>query len=80
VPLCLHLCIIPLVMCPGFWVGDIIGTCTMVSVPPMCTQAFFWNLASRPFALGRKRDGGDLIAFLVRLIVVVPLAATILNV
>ena len=44
VPLCLHLCIIPLVMCPGFWIGDIIGTCTMVSVPPMCTQAFFWNL------------------------------------
>jgi len=44
VPLCLHLCIIPLVMCPGFWIGDIIGTCTMVSVPPMCTQAFYWNL------------------------------------
>lgn len=48
VPLCLHLCIIPLVMCPGFWIGDIIGTCTMVSVPPMCTQAFFWNLFRLP--------------------------------
>ena len=90
VPLCLHLCIMPLAMCPGthslpsgccpgrgskcpgrhstlanaparvplwtqtmhlrimpcagFWIGDIIGSCTMVSVPPMCTQAFFWNL------------------------------------
>ena len=66
VPLCLHLCIIPLVTCPGFWIGDIIGaldtlfvafhvhstyafrgTCTMVSVPPMCTQAFYWNLVHR---------------------------------
>jgi len=44
VPLCLHLCIIPLVMCPGFWIGDVLGTCAMVSVPPMCTQAFYWNL------------------------------------
>lgn len=44
VPLCLHLCIIPLVTCPGFWINDVIGTCTMVSVPPMCTQAFYWNL------------------------------------
>ena len=46
VPLCLHLCIIPLVTCPGFWINDVIGTCTMVSVPPMCTQAFYWNLVS----------------------------------
>lgn len=44
VPLCLHLCVIPLVTCPGFWINDIIGTCAMVSVPPMCTQAFYWNL------------------------------------
>ena len=48
VPLCLHLCILPLVMCPGFWVGDIIGTCQFVSVPPLCTQAFFWNLWRLP--------------------------------
>merc|ERR1719436_1263633 len=41
-PMCLHLCILPLVMCPGFWIGDIIGPCSMVSLPPMCTQAFFW--------------------------------------
>merc|ERR1712037_505725 len=41
VPMCLHLCVVPLVSCPGFWIGDIIGTCTMVSVPPLCTQAFF---------------------------------------
>merc|ERR1712187_135490 len=44
VPLCLHLCILPLVLCPGFWIGDISGTCSFVSVPPMCTQAFFWNV------------------------------------
>merc|ERR1719433_1046356 len=48
VPMCLHLCIIPLVTCPGFWIGDIVGSCSMVSVPPMCTQAFFWNLFHLP--------------------------------
>jgi len=48
VPMCLHLCIMPLVMCPGLWVEDIIGTCSMVSVPPMCTQAFFLNLWRLP--------------------------------
>merc|ERR1711972_476143 len=47
-PMCLHLCVIPLVMCPGFWINDIIGTCTMVSVPPMCTQAFFWMVSMVP--------------------------------
>lgn len=47
VPLCLHLCILPLVACPGFWIGDIAGPCSMVSVPPMCTQAFYWNAAGR---------------------------------
>merc|ERR1719181_666861 len=35
-------------MCPGFWIGDIIGTCSMVSVPPMCTQAFYMNLFRLP--------------------------------
>lgn len=48
VPMCLHLCIIPLVTCPGFWIGDIIGSCTLVSVPPMCTQAFYWNVFRLP--------------------------------
>merc|ERR1712050_237789 len=40
-PMCLHLCVMPLVMCPGFWINDITGPCSMVSVPPACTQAFF---------------------------------------
>mmetsp|Transcript_18987 Transcript_18987/g.60374 ORF Transcript_18987/g.60374 Transcript_18987/m.60374 type:complete len:320 (-) Transcript_18987:113-1072(-) len=48
VPMCLHLCIFPLVMCPGFWVNDILGPCSMVSIPPMCTQAVFWNLFKLP--------------------------------
>jgi len=48
VPMCLHLCVMPLVMCPGFWIGDIIGTCTMVSVPPMCTNAFYSNMFRLP--------------------------------
>jgi len=48
VPTCLHLCIVPLVMCPGFWIGDVIGPCQMISVPPSCTQAFYWNLWQLP--------------------------------
>jgi len=48
VPTCLHLCIMPLLMCPGFWIGDVIGPCQLISVPPMCTQAFFWNLWRLP--------------------------------
>lgn len=48
VPLCLHLCILPLIMCPGFWLGDIVGSCSFVSVPPVCSQAFFFNLWRLP--------------------------------
>lgn len=48
VPVCLHLCIMPLVMCPGFWVNDLVGQCSMVSVPPMCTQAFYFNMWRLP--------------------------------
>jgi len=48
VPMCLHLCVLPLVLCPGFWIGDIIGQCEMVAPPPMCTQAFFWNYGLLP--------------------------------
>mmetsp|Transcript_57224 Transcript_57224/g.177592 ORF Transcript_57224/g.177592 Transcript_57224/m.177592 type:complete len:420 (+) Transcript_57224:78-1337(+) len=48
VPMCMHLCIFPLVMCPGFWVNDIIGPCSMVSVPPSCTQAVYWNMFALP--------------------------------
>ena len=46
--MCLHLCILPLIACPGFWIGDLLGSCSMVSVPPMCTQAFYWNLFNLP--------------------------------
>ena len=48
VQMCLHMCILPLVMCPGFWMEDLIGNCSMVSVPPMCTQASFGNLWRLP--------------------------------
>jgi len=48
VPMCLHMCIMPLVMCPGFWMGDLLGSCSLVSLPPMCTQAVFWNLWRLP--------------------------------
>merc|ERR1719272_248918 len=47
-PMCLHLCILPLVTCPGFWIGDVAGPCSMVSVPPMCAQAFYWNVHRLP--------------------------------
>merc|ERR1712014_53807 len=48
VPMCFHLCILPLVLCPGFWMDDVAGVCSMVSVPPMCTMATFWNLWRAP--------------------------------
>jgi len=48
VPVCLHLCVLPLVLCPGFWVDDVFGSCEFVSVPPMCTMGFFWNLWKVP--------------------------------
>lgn len=48
VPPCLHMCILPLVMCPGFWIGDVQGPCQATALPPMCTQAFFWNLWRLP--------------------------------
>jgi len=48
VPMCFHLCIVPLIACPGFWIGDIIGQCTMVAVPPMCSQAVYWNVWRLP--------------------------------
>merc|ERR1711904_16784 len=48
VPMCLHLCVLPLVLCPGFWIGDIIGQCQTIALPPQCTQAFFWNMGLLP--------------------------------
>ena len=48
VPMCLHMCILPLVMCPGFWMDDLIGSCSAVSVPPLCTQASFTNVWRLP--------------------------------
>jgi hypothetical protein len=48
VPMCLHLCVLPLVACPGFWMEDLMGSCSMVSVPPMCTQAYFFNMWKLP--------------------------------
>ena len=46
VPVCLHMCVLPLVMCPGLWVGDLLDSCSTVSVPPLCSQATF-NTAKR---------------------------------
>eukprot|EP00929_Paragymnodinium_shiwhaense_P103912 TRINITY_DN67763_c0_g1_i1.p1 TRINITY_DN67763_c0_g1~~TRINITY_DN67763_c0_g1_i1.p1 ORF type:complete len:353 (+),score=55.01 TRINITY_DN67763_c0_g1_i1:247-1305(+) len=48
VPICMHLCLLPLVACPGFWIDDIAGSCQFVSVPPVCTQAFYWNMWRLP--------------------------------
>ena len=48
VPVCLHMCVLPLVMCPGFWLGDLLDSCSTVSVPPMCTQASFANTWRMP--------------------------------
>lgn len=59
-PMCLHMCVLPLVTCPGFWVDDIIGPCTMVSLPPVCAQAFFWMKWKIPPQLA---DNDDVHAF-----------------
>merc|ERR1719240_1201238 len=48
VPMCLHMCILPLVACPGLWITDIIGQCSMVSVPPMCSQALYTTTEKAP--------------------------------
>ncbi|CAK0810185.1 unnamed protein product, partial [Prorocentrum cordatum] len=47
-PMCLHLCILPLITCPGFWISDVAGPCSMVSAPPVCAQAFYWNTHRLP--------------------------------
>jgi len=47
-PMCFHLCIMTLVMCPGFGIGDVTDVCKLVSVPPMCSQALYWNLWRTP--------------------------------
>ena len=43
VPLCFTHCLATLVACPGLWLDDIAGECSMVSVPPACTMATFGN-------------------------------------
>ena len=48
VPVCLHMCVLPLVMCPGFWVSDLLDSCSTVSVPPLCSQASFANTWRMP--------------------------------
>merc|ERR1719426_467386 len=48
VPMCMHLCLQTLVMCPGFWVEDVLGPCQMVAPPPMCSMAIFWNVWLAP--------------------------------
>jgi hypothetical protein len=48
VPVCLHMCVMPLVMCPGFWVNDLLDSCSSVSVPPLCSQAAFANVKRAP--------------------------------
>lgn len=48
VPVCLHMCVMPLVMCPGFWVDDLLDSCSSVSVPPFCSQAEFHNPKRTP--------------------------------
>merc|ERR1712224_989587 len=41
-------CISTLVMCPGFWLEDIVAPCSSISAPPMCSQATFFNMWRLP--------------------------------
>lgn len=42
-PLCFPQCLATLVACPGFWMEDIEGPCSKVSVPPFCSFSIFVN-------------------------------------
>ena len=48
VPMCFMSCISTLVMCPGFWLEDIVAPCSTISAPPMCSQATFFNMWRLP--------------------------------
>jgi hypothetical protein len=48
VPMCFMSCISTLVMCPGFWLEDVVAPCSTVSAPPMCSQAVFFNMWRLP--------------------------------
>ena len=47
-PVCLHMCLLPLVMCPGFWVNDLLDGCSTASVPPLCSQAPYSKVDRAP--------------------------------
>merc|ERR1719399_2185914 len=47
-PMCFHMCISTLVFCPGFWIEDILGPCTMVAPPPTCSMAMWFNFWRLP--------------------------------
>lgn len=59
-PLCFPLCIAPLLMCPGFWVQDVAGPCSDMSVPPICSLAVFWRTDLMPPQI---RSFDDLMGF-----------------
>ncbi|XP_026192362.1 uncharacterized protein LOC34621221 [Cyclospora cayetanensis] len=42
-PLCFPHCIATLVACPGFWLDDIMGPCSDISIPPFCSFSLFLN-------------------------------------
>ncbi|PFH38541.1 hipothetical protein [Besnoitia besnoiti] len=42
-PVCFPQCLATLVACPGFWMQDIEGACSDVSVPPFCSFSVFIN-------------------------------------
>ncbi|KYK63565.1 hipothetical protein [Toxoplasma gondii TgCatPRC2] len=42
-PVCFPQCLATLVACPGFWMDDIEGACSDVSVPPFCSFSVFIN-------------------------------------
>lgn len=47
-PMCFFMCISTLVMCPGFWIEDVLGPCQMVQAPPMCSMAVWWQFWRLP--------------------------------
>ncbi|KAL8434069.1 hypothetical protein Efla_001541 [Eimeria flavescens] len=51
-PLCFPHCIATLIACPGFWLDDIMGPCSDISIPPFCSFGLFLNHKRIPPLVG----------------------------
>lgn len=55
-PICFPQCLATLIACPGFWLDDIMGPCSDVSVPPFCSFSLFINHKKIPPQISTYED------------------------